>query len=185
MPTHTIVNKLNQGVPSDMKVGGVSTPYSIDPLEVFTVSDDEIGDIMRHQIDRGILQIVSTVARQDAGDGFAAEFDLTVENSRKLVEVEIGEHFTVDKVMVRITAAETVSVDGKISVGTNSPDFDDIMSSRTLINLTSVDDLWVEYLSGKQEVISGPREIFARVGLPAVAGVLEATVWAMGTGEYM
>lgn len=185
MTVHTIQNKRNQPIPSDKKSGATVVPFTIQPNEVFVLDDDEIGPSMADQIQSGLLQISSTVASQDAGSGFVADVDLTSVNSKKVLELQASEEIVPGTVMFRVTEADTVSTDAEVSVGTNGPDYNNIIPSLTLTGLSAVGEAWAFTIDGFRPVVVGPDEIFVKVVTPATAVALKVTAWLFGTGDLL
>jgi len=185
MAALTIQNKIGQSLPSDKLVGGTVTPITIQANEVFTIDDGDIGPTMQAQITNGLLQVTSTVASQDAGSGFVANVDLTAGNARKVLELQSGEEFLLEKVLVRITLSDTATVPAGISLGVVSPNYNDLVQEFTLTNVLQVGDTFLNFIAGKSKILTGPTELFVIPSSPATANALEATIWVFGSGNLI
>ena len=183
MASLTVRNKLDQQIESDKRVGVDVVPYTIAPLATFAIGDNEVGPSMYQQISNGILQIVSTVPSADAGSGTIAALNLAAIGSRKLLDIDTGEYFTPDNLFFRIITASGVTGAAEISIGTNAPNYDNLMASKVLSALAAVDDTWNEAIEGKGLTVNGPAEIWIRVKAAAPAVALEADVYVTGKGN--
>jgi hypothetical protein len=179
----TVKNKLDQEVVSDKKVGVTNVSLTFAPLESKVVNDNEVGPTMTQQLNNGILQITSTVGADDAGEGFVSALDLASANSRLALSLDAGEHIVLDQIEVRITAADTVTTDATISVGTAGPNYDDIVTEKELAQCRAQYDVWGEAVEGKNKSVQGPAEIWVNVKTPATAVELTADVYVRGHGE--
>lgn len=179
----TVKNKLDQEVQSDKKVGVTNVVLTFAPLESKVLNDNEVGPTMTQQLSNGILQITSTVAGDDAGQGFAADVDLASANSRLVLSLDAAEHIVIDQIEARVTAGDTVTTDAVISIGTNAPDYDNIVTAKELAQCRAQYDVWGEAVEGKNTSIQGPAEIWVKVQTPATATELVADVYVRGHGE--
>lgn len=179
-----VKNKLDQEIRSDYKVGGITlTPLTFTPLGTVTIGDNEVGPTMSQQIANGRLQIVSTVASVDPGSGFVAALNLAVLNSRVALSLVAGEYFTLERLLVQVVSADTVTADAEISVGVTGPGYDDLVVSKTLTQVRAVGDTCVEVVEGKGEKIVGPADILVAVKTAALAVALTADVYVFGSGS--
>lgn len=179
----TVKNKLDQEVQSDKKVGVTNEVITFSPLESKVLNDNEVGPTMTQQLNNGILQITSTVAGDDAGEGFAADVNLAAANSRLVMSLDAGEQIVIDQVEVRVTDGDTVTTDAVISIGTNAPNYDDIVVQKELAQCRAQYDVWGEAVEGKNKSVQGPAEIWVNVKTPATAAALVGDVYVRGHGE--
>ena len=83
-------------------------------------------------------------------------------------------------IIIKITASDTVTVAPILSIGTNTPDWDDVFLQQQLLGLNEVDNIWSIPTVGLSRKLQSGDALKLDVTTGATAVGLTATVYVMG-----
>jgi len=109
-----------------------------------------------------------------------AELDCKTVNDVSLVVIPTGVIKYAQTLIMRLTTISGSGGTPKLSFGTNSPNFDNIVGSTTLTGLNTVDDIFVISLAGTLKALKAGDDLHVKVTNVATFTTYKVAVAALG-----